>query len=88
MNTIPTTLEEIVADILKSMPKDDKTTIVTTAEDDLIRFHDGWGRGIRNAYDLWHNYELVEELGADHPDEASMIIIKAVWKALQESGSH
>ena len=38
---MPTTLQDIVADILKSIPKDDKTTVVTTVEDDLIRFHDG-----------------------------------------------
>ena len=83
----PTTLQEIVADILKSMPEADKTTIITTPEDDLIRFHDGWGRGIRNAYDLWHNPVLVEALGADNPDDASMVIIKAVRKALQEKES-
>lgn len=81
----PSPLQEIVAGILKSMPPDDKTTVVTTDKDDLIRFHDGWGRGIRNAYDLWQNYELVEKLGADHPDDASMIIIKTVWIALRKS---
>ena len=30
---------------------------------------------------------LVKAISADHPDGASMIIIKAVWKALRESES-
>ena len=80
----PTTLPEIVEAILKSMPEADKTTIVTTDEEDLIQFHDNWGRSIRNGYNLWHDEVLVKALGAEHPDDASMIIIKAVWKALRE----
>ena len=83
----PTTLTEIVKDILNQMSEDDKATVIDTAEEDLIQFHNGWGMGIRNGYNLWHNKALVKELGADHPDDASMIIIKAVWKALQESES-
>ena len=73
--------------ILKSMPEADKTTIVTTDEEDLIEFHDNWGRSIRNGYNLWHDKALMKELGAEHPDDASMVIIQAVWKALQEKES-
>ena len=35
-------------------------------------------QGIRNGYNLWHDKALVKELGAEHPDDASMVIIKAV----------
>ena len=83
----PTTLPEIVEDILKDMSEADKTTVMNTTEDDLIQFHNSWGMGIRNGYNLWHDKALVKELGAEHPDDASMIIIKAVWKALQEKES-
>ena len=83
----PTKLTEIVEAILKDMSEADKATVMDTEEDDLIQFHNGWGMGIRNRYNLWHDKALVKELGADHPDDASMIIIKAIRKALQESDS-
>ena len=72
---------------LKQMSEADKATAINTAEEDLIQFHNSWGMGIRNGYNLWHDKALLKELGAEHPDDASMIIIKAVWKALQESES-
>ena len=79
----PTTLPEIVEDILKDMSEADQVPVVNTAEEDLIQFHNSWGMEIRNGYNLWHDKALVKELGAEHPDDASMIIIKAVWKALR-----
>lgn len=81
----PTTLQEIVADIIASMSDTDKTTVIHTAEKDLILFHNDWGRGIRNHYNLWQNGELVRSTGENHPDDASGVIIKAVWEALQAS---
>ena len=83
----PTKLTEIVEDILNQISEADKATVMDTAEDDLIEFHNSWGMEIRNRYNLWHDKALVKELGAEHPDDASMIIIKAVWKALQEKES-
>ncbi len=44
-----TTVEEIVADVLKQMSEIDKTTVIDTAEEDLIQFHNGWGMGIRTG---------------------------------------
>ena len=73
--------------ILKQMSEADKATVIDTAEDDLIQFHNSWGRSIRNGYNLWHDKALVKELGTEHPDDASMVIIKAVWKALREPDS-
>ena len=81
----PTKLTEIMEAILKDMSEADKATIIDTEEDDLIQFHNSWGRSIRNGNNLWHDKALVKELGAEHPDDASMIIIKAVWKTLQDS---
>ena len=78
---------KVIKDILKDMSEADKATVVNTAEEDLIQFHNSWGMGIRNRYNLWHDKALVKALGAEHPDDASMIIIKAVWKALREPDS-
>ena len=79
-----TKLTEIVADFLKDIEDPLKTTLMNTKEDYLIAFHSSWGKEIRNKYNLCHDEALVKELGADHPNDASMIIIKAVWKALKE----
>ena len=83
----PTTVESTVKDILSTMSEKDKELIRKTKRQDLIMFHHGWGTGIRNYYGLWRgNKELIiSACGAPcHPDEASMVIIEAVWKKLQE----
>ena len=69
MNTkaTPTTLQEIVADFIENMSGSLKTTFRNTAEDNLVAFHSGWGKGILNTYNLWHNSALVKSLGAEHP---------------------
>ena len=80
----PTTVKEVVDDIIENMSEADKATVVNTSEDELILFHDEWGMGIRNHY-LYRNHALVRATGKEHPDDASMVIIKAVWQALRES---
>lgn len=85
----PTTVDAVVQDILSSMPEKDKENIMNTAGEDLIKFHHGWGTGIRNYYGLWRgNDELVKSACGNpcHPDDASMAIIRAVWKQLQNRG--
>ncbi|BCD89150.1 hypothetical protein PSm6_55570 [Pseudomonas solani] len=83
----PTTVQATVADILASMTPEDKATIRQTKKDDLIMYHHGWGTGIRNYYGLWRgNSTLIESACGEgcHPDDASMVIIEAVWSALQQ----
>ena len=75
-------LAEVVKDIIESMSETDKANFLNTAEEDLIQFHHDWGRDIRNRYNLWQDTELVKATGTDYPDDASGVIIKAVWKAL------
>jgi hypothetical protein len=82
----PVTVKATVSDILSEMPPENKETVRKTKKDDLILFHSGWGMGIRNHYGLWRgNNKLIEDAcGKDcHPDNASMVIIEAVWAALQ-----
>jgi len=82
----PTTVEATVKDILSSMPKDEKAKIKSTRKDDLIRYHHGWGTGIRNYYGLRRgNKDLIRAACGRpcDPDEASMKIIEAVWEKLQ-----
>lgn len=83
----PTTVDAVVKDILSGMPEKDKELVKNTKEGDLIKFHHGWGTGIRNYYGLWRgNDELIKSACGKpcHPDDASMVIIKAVWQQLQK----
>lgn len=85
--TWPRTVDEAVARILADMSAADKEKIRTTQKDDLILFHHGWGTGIRNQFGLWQgNPELMAACHATHPDDASMVIIEAVWRKLQKAG--
>ena len=58
-----TSLAEIVEDAIKNMEDPFKTTLMNSDEDSFIAFQAGWGKGIRNKYDLWNNEALVKDLG-------------------------
>ena len=83
----PTTVQDTVKDILSRMSEKDKELVRNTKGGDLIMFHHGWGTGIRNYYGLWRgNQKLIESACGMpcQPDDASMIIIRAVWQELQK----
>lgn len=85
-DTWPTTVEATVDDIISALSEKNKETVRTTKREDLIKFHHGWGTGIRNHYGLWRgNNKLLESAcgRACHPDDASMIIIEEIWNKLQ-----
>lgn len=84
----PRTVEEATATLLAIMSDKDKELVRNTAEEDLIQFHHGWGMGIRNDFGLWQgNDALLKSCGKQHPDDASMVIIRSVWKELRETQS-
>src|SRR5262245_24625680 len=69
---LPRTLDAAVTRLLAQMSDDDKKLVRETKEGDLIRFHLGWGMGIRNEFGLWGgNDELIRSAcGGElcHPD--------------------
>jgi hypothetical protein len=80
----PKTVEEAVTRILTDMSDADKKGVRDTKKQDLILFHHDWGMGIRNDFGLWRsNTNLIVDCHAAHPDDASMVIIEAVWRKLQ-----
>jgi hypothetical protein len=82
---LPKTLDEAVAHLLAVLPEADRAKVRATPEDDLIMLHHGWGTGIRNDFGLWgRNPELLRSCGG-HPDDAAMLIIRAVWQRLQDA---
>jgi hypothetical protein len=66
------------------MDEASKEVVRSTKEDDLVLLHFSWGIGIRNGFGLWSgNSALLESTGSWHPDDASSVIIEAVWKRLR-----
>ena len=91
----PDSVEAAVSFLLANPSDQDKGKVKSTAEDDLIKFHHGWGTGIRNDFGLWaDNRPLIEsciELGGpicEDADSASGVIIKAVWNRLNDLPLH
>jgi hypothetical protein len=80
----PRSVAEAVKSLIAELSEEEKTIIREMAKEDLIKFHHGWGMGIRNEFGLWRgNDELFKDTGAEDPDGASMAIIKAVWEELR-----
>ena len=96
----PRTVEEAVQQLTSSMSEEDKATLRNTPEEDLALFHHGLGTAIRNELGLWaDNRELLESCASQmmpdspyddyltmmvHPDEASTVVIEALWRRLQK----
>ena len=83
----PTSLPEVVADIIVNMTDAQKAQVLSTPENSLMTFHHGWGTRIRNDYKLWQNTALVKATGTEHADAASGVIIEAVWQALHAASA-
>lgn len=87
------TREEIVEEVVgwfMDAPVEGQVDFIECSEDDLIMYHSSLGRAIRNEFKLWEIewVPIIDETGADispaHPDARSMLIIKEVWRRLNE----
>lgn len=82
---LPTTVQEAVDYIVSGMSPQDQSRLRATRREDLINELHGWGRGIRNGFQLWgRNQALLESCGTDSPEGASMVIMEAVWDRVQK----
>jgi hypothetical protein len=83
---LPQSLTEAVDLIVKELDSKSRATLLQTKREDLIQFHHGWGTGIRNSMCLWGgNDQLIRSACGGklcHPDDASMLIMEAVWDRL------
>jgi hypothetical protein len=60
--------------------------MVDLPEDELISLRFGLGQHIRNAFGLWEgNDTLLRACGTADADEASMVILEALWERLQQA---
>jgi hypothetical protein len=80
----PKTLDEAVKVGLLSMTPQEKKAVKNTSEDNLIMFHLSLAKNIREQFAMWEgNSELLESCGDSNSDDASMKIVKEIWKELQ-----
>lgn len=85
-NSWPKSVKDAVSLLIAELSETDKEEIRGTPKENLIKYHHGWGMAIRNGFGLWRGNEaLMKDTGAEDPDGASMVLIRAVWEALQKS---
>ena len=84
----PKTIQAAVEVLLFELSDRDKETTRNMAEEQLPTLHITLGDHIRKSFGLWKsNRELLKACCPDsslpNADEASMVIIKALWRKLQ-----
>ncbi len=81
---IPETINQAIIYLSNIVDYNDKQYLLSLEERELICLHHSFGRFIRNEFKLWggSNLKLLKETNEIHPDDASMIILKAFWKSL------
>ena len=81
----PATVDEAVGVMIATLSDEDKVMIAALGQPDLIGLHMGLGAWIRNNLGLWKgNKSLLESSDAPNADDASLVVIEAVWRRLRE----
>ena len=85
----PATIDEAVGVVIATLSDDDKAKIAAMSEHDLIGLHFGLGTWIRNNLGLWRGNDQLMQAVRERdrsigPDDASMMLVEAVWQRLQE----
>lgn len=88
LKPLPRNVTRAVDRIVDGMTPEFRATLFSTKRDDLVQFQVGWGTGIRNSLCLLAggNDQLIRSACHGklcHPDDASMVIMEAVWDRLQ-----
>lgn len=88
----PLTIDEAVERLREQLSADQLAAVAAMAEDDLGDCHFGLGMYIRNEFGLWEQGSpLLQDCQAHddragsfiHPDDASMLIVRALWTRLR-----
>jgi hypothetical protein len=90
-NLFPKNIDDAVDKLMAELSFKDKTKIANMSEVDLVKLNTSWGIYIRNEFRLPGNNPLLESCASYagvskiSPDQASFIIIKALWERLQNT---
>lgn len=80
----PATVREAVEYLCRTMPQQALTELAALPGAQLIQTHYGLGASIRNKV-LSQNPALLKDTRQRHPDDASAVIVEALWRKLQTS---
>ena len=85
----PATIDEAVGVVIAALSDDERASIAALEQAELIGLHFGMGAWIRNNLGLWKGNDALmqairERDQAVHPDDASIVIVEAVWERLLE----
>jgi hypothetical protein len=84
-NNLPATLQEAARLLQGLVPEVEQSRIAGMKEEALTLLHFGLGQWIRNNLGLWQKESaLLAATGESHPDDASAVIITALWHRLRE----
>lgn len=88
LKPLPRNVDRVVERIVKQIEPQFREKLLKTKRDDLVQFQQGWGTGIRDSLCLeaGNNDQLIRSAcNGDlcHPEEASMVIMEAVWHRLE-----
>jgi hypothetical protein len=82
---VPRTVDEAVRLLLGLVPDAEQIKIAAMTDNDLVNLHFGLGIWIRNNLCLWDtNSALLVATGESHPDDASGVIVRALWQRLRD----
>ena len=91
---MPHTVDEVVDILISKMLLIDRTSIAKMEEHELIDIHQSLSGYIRNTFGLWSGNEaLLQDCRVKlnkydiHEDDASLLIIKELWKKLRDTHS-
>lgn len=80
----PSVMNDVIEFLSRKLDEEQQMKIRTLSESDLIQSHRTLGQWIRNELNLFNgNAELLKATGSRHPDDASAVIVEALWHHLQ-----
>ena len=87
LKPLPRNVNRVVDRIVKRIEPEFRQKLLETKRDELVQFQQGWGTGIRDSLCLeaGNNKQLIRSACAGdlcHPEEASRVIMEAVWDRL------
>jgi len=92
MSRLPRTVGEAADLRIESLPLRDRARIARMSERDLVSIQFFMGILIRNGFGLWAGNEALlescREISGEtdlHPDEASAVVVRELWKRLRET---
>ena len=84
-NKHPQSVAEAVSALLALIKPEDKEQIRRMNQKDLMELHFTLGMYIRNNFGFWQgNRRLLADCGNANADDASGVIIEALWRTLQK----